>query len=100
MTHRQDVSTIGIEDIKERRRKKLLPCNPGTYVGEYVPFNFCPRSVMLYLIHCKNYPGLPYRDGQEQIIHLVADMKKAVQWAEKNKKTMVFFFWERSIGIG
>lgn len=90
MTHRQGVTTIGREDIKERRRKKLLPCNPGTYVGEYVPFNFCPRSVMLYLIHRKDYPSLPYRGGQEQIIHLVADMKEAVRWAEENKKQWAF----------
>lgn len=38
-------------------------------LGDYVPFNFCPRSVMLYAIHCGHQD---YCGGQEAIVHLVS----------------------------
>lgn len=42
------VQTIGMSGIKQRRINDLeVPCHPGTKVGEYVPFYFCARSVML-----------------------------------------------------
>ena len=59
------VQAIGMSDIKRRRVEELeVACHPGTKVGEYVPFYFCPRSVMLYVIHCANHPELTYRGGQ------------------------------------
>jgi hypothetical protein len=43
---------IGLSNIKRRRIEELeVLCRPGTKVGEYVPFYFCPRSIMLYVIH-------------------------------------------------
>lgn len=40
---------IGMSGIKRRRVEELeVDCYPGTKVGDYVPFYFCPRSVMLY----------------------------------------------------
>lgn len=36
---------------------------------------------MLYLLHCKNHPDLTYREGQEQIVHLQADVRAVVAWA-------------------
>jgi len=37
--------------IKARRLYDLeVDCHPGTKVGEYVPFYFCPWSIMLYLL--------------------------------------------------
>ncbi len=43
---------IGMGKIKRRRLEELeVTCHPGTKVGEYVPFYFCPRSIMLYVIH-------------------------------------------------
>ena len=57
-------TTIGMSDIKQRRLTMAVPCQPGTHVGDYVPFYFCPRSVMLYVIHCANHPQLTYRGGQ------------------------------------
>ena len=40
--------TIGMSKIKQRRLEEIeVTCHPGTMVGEYVPFYFCPRSVML-----------------------------------------------------
>jgi len=76
---------IGMPSIKKRRLQELeVPCHPGTKVGEYVPFNFCPRSVMLYVIHCANHPELTYHGGQEFIIHLEADLHLVVRWANGN----------------
>jgi hypothetical protein len=62
---------IGMSKIKQRRLTLPARCNPGSRVGDYVPFYFCPRSVMLYVIHCGNHPELTYRGGQGPIVHLV-----------------------------
>jgi len=67
-----------------------VDCRPGTKVGEYVPFYFCPRSVMLYLLYQGNHPELAYRGGQRPIVHLEADLFDAVRWAEENDKRWAF----------
>ena len=72
---------VGMPEVVSRRRRLPLPCHPGTWVGDYVPFYFCPRSVMLYVISRKNHPSLTYRGGQAPIIHLRADLHTAVEWA-------------------
>ena len=52
-----DVTTVGMSSIKRRRLEQLqVTCHPGTKVGEYVPFYFCPRSIMLYILHIGNHP--------------------------------------------
>lgn len=57
-------TVIGMNNIKQRRLNELtLTSHPDLYVGQCVPFYFCPRSVMLYLIHMRN-AELAYRDGQ------------------------------------
>ena len=43
---------IGLSSIKQRRLHKALNSYPDLHVGDCVPFYFCPRSIMLYLIHC------------------------------------------------
>ena len=76
---------IGMDSIKRRRLTELtLSSHPGLYVGECVPFYFCPRSIMLYLINKANNVQLTYRGGQDSIIHLEIDLQEAVQWAEAN----------------
>lgn len=76
---------IGMSGIKRRRLEELeVGCNPGTKVGEYVPFYFCPRSIMLYMIYCGNHPELDYKKGQTLIVHLQCDLHKAVNWANRN----------------
>lgn len=83
--------TIGMSAIKRRRVEEIhVPCHPGTKVGDYVPFYFCPRSVMLYLIHCANHPDLTYRGGQEPIVHLEADLHEVVEWAESKDRQWAF----------
>lgn len=76
---------IGMSSIKLRRVEELgVACHPGTKVGDYVPFYFCPRSIMLFVIHCANHPELAYRDGQGPIVHLEADLHAVVAWAATN----------------
>ena len=75
-------TTIGIGQIKHRRLSNSLASRPGLRVGQCVPFYFGPRSVMLYLIYRRNHPELPYRGGQGPIVHLVADLRQTVEWAE------------------
>ena len=74
-------TSIGMSNIKQRRLGLPMDCHPGDYVGDYVPFYFCPRSIMLYILHMGNNPELTYRGGQDPIVHLEADMETVVQWA-------------------
>ena len=75
-------TTIGMQGIKERRLRELnLSSYPDLHVGDCVPFYFCPRSVMLYLIYQANHRELTYRGGQGPILHLEADLQKCVDWA-------------------
>jgi len=82
--------TIGMSTIKMRRLHLPVDCHPGDKVGDYVPFYFCPRSVMLYVIHWANQPDLPYRGGQGDIVHLEADLREVVAWASLNKRRWAF----------
>lgn len=77
-----DTKIVGISGIKDRRLRELdVKCYQGTKVGEYVPFYYCPRSVMLYILHMGNHPALNYHGGQEPIVHLVADLNEVARWA-------------------
>ena len=74
---------VGMSKIKRRRLEEIeVTCHPGTKVGEYVPFYYCPRSVMLYILHRSNHQEVGYTGGQEPIIHLEADLNSAVEWAK------------------
>lgn len=69
------VTNIGHRNIKTRRLHRSVPVAAKGMLGDYVPFNFCPRSVMLYVVgkgHA-DYPG-----GQSEIIHLVSTMQTAI----------------------
>jgi hypothetical protein len=83
-------TTIGMGGIKARRLALPVDCHPGDHVGEFVPFYFCPRSIMLYVIHCANHPELTYRGGQGPIVHLEADLREVVTWADANGRRWVF----------
>lgn len=82
-------TTIGMSKIKQRRLQTELTSHLGLHVGDCVPFYFCPRSVMLYLIY-RNNPELTYQGGQTPIIHLESDLREAVSWAEQNQKRWAF----------
>lgn len=84
-------TTIGMGAIKQRRLNSLaLTSHPGLRVGECVPFYFCPRSIMLYIIHQANHPELVYRGGQDPIVHLEADLEATVAWADVNSRRWAF----------
>jgi hypothetical protein len=83
-------TTIGMNTIKQRRLTELtLETHPTLYVGQCVPFYFCPRSVMLYMMHV-NSTELTYQGGQDSIIHLEINFDKAIQWADENSKRWAF----------
>ena len=88
----QELNTelVGLTDIKQARLTKPVPCCPGTTVGQYTPFYLCPRSVMLYILHMDNYPGLTYHEGQRPIVHIEADMRAAVLWAKQRGRIWAF----------
>ena len=87
---------IGMRHIKQRRLTKIeVTCHPGTMVGEYVPFYFCPRSVMLYAIY-KRHSDLSYMEGQENILHLVTTVEKVLKtnpqkWAYSDGNAGAFY---------
>ena len=83
-------TTIGMSHIKERRLRKELSTHPDLRVGDCVPFYFCYRSVMLYVIHKRNHQGLVYRGGQGPIVHLEADLDSTVTWADDDKLRWAF----------
>lgn len=83
-------TTIGMTGIKQRRLANTLNSHPGLRVGDCVPFYFCPRSVMLYVIHKANRSELDYRGGQGPIVHLEANLHETVTWAEENKLRWAF----------
>lgn len=60
-----------------------MPAIPISLWVTAVPFYFCPRSIMLYLLHRSNHPDLDYRGGQMPIVHLEADLHQTVAWAEQ-----------------
>ncbi len=82
---------IGMSSIKRRRIEELeVRCHPGMMVGECVPFYFCPRSVMLYVIHRANHLELTYRGGQGPIVHLEADLHDVIGWARAQPQRWAF----------
>ena len=83
-------TTIGMNSIKESRLTNELASHPGLRVGGCVPFYFCPRSVMLYVINKANNPELAYTGGQESIVHLEADLRRSVSWADTNDRRWAF----------
>ena len=84
-------TVIGMNKIKQRRLNELtLSSHPDLYVGSCVPFYFCPRSIMLYLIHKANHLELSYRGGQGPIVHLEFDLKEVAAWADNNNQRWAF----------
>jgi len=81
---------ISMGHIKQRRLEKALMSYPDLHVGECVPFYFCPRSIMLYIIHKGNSDDLNYKEGQEPIVHLEADFHRTIEWAKQNHKRWAF----------
>lgn len=68
---------IGYENIKQRRLHQYrVSCCGNRFVGEFVPFYFCPRSPMLFTLNKGNNPPLP-AGCQRDIVHLVSTVARA-----------------------
>lgn len=50
IARRANVAGIGMASIKQRRLTLPVLCHPDDRVGNCVPFYFCPRSIMLFLM--------------------------------------------------
>lgn len=83
-------TTIGMSHIKDRRLVKELNSYPDLTVGACVPFYFCYRSIMLYLLFRGNHPDITFKGTQEDIIHLESSLLETVKWAKQNSKRWVF----------
>lgn len=68
---------IGLQNLTQQRQGRPVPTAPGGNLNDYVPFYFCPRSVMLFNIHTGRVPT--YTEGQEPIIYLVTTVEKIVE---------------------
>lgn len=100
-------TAIGMNKIKQRRLGLRLASHKLLHVGDCVPFYFCPRSVMLFVIHRANDEELAYKGGQGPIIHIEADLRRCVAWAERNHRRWAFtlsnagsYFFEDRCDLG
>jgi hypothetical protein len=89
-------AVIGYSHIKERRLKEIrVACCGGRFVGEFVPFYFCPRSPMLFTIN-KGNTGRP-AGCQRTIVHLVSSVQASVglgrAWAVSDGNAGAFHTW-------
>ena len=87
-------AVIGYSHIKERRMREItVPCSNNRFVGEFVPFYFCPRSPMLYTINLGNTGR--ERGCQSDIVHLVSTVNTAFalgnDWAYSNGNAGAYF---------
>lgn len=86
-----NTTNIGYSHIKERRLRHPVSVAAKGKIGDYVPFNFCPRSVMLYVVgqgH-ENYKG-----GQRSVLHLVSSISSAIATGQP------WFFTDRHSDLG
>lgn len=82
---------VGMSEIKRRRLEELeVDCHRGTMVGQYVPFYFCFRSIMLYILHRGNAEGLSYQGGQRPMVHFEADLNASLAWARNARRRWAF----------
>lgn len=84
-------TNIGHNHIKERRSKHPVMVSKKGFLCDYVPFNFCNRSVMLYVLH-RGHEG--YSGGQDPIVHLVSSIR------EMQTTGQAYFWTDRHAALG
>lgn len=84
-------TNIGYSHIKERRMRHPVEVAAGGTLGSYVPFNFCPRSVMLYVV-AQGHEN--YQEGQWPIVHLVSSIETVLVTGRP------WFFTDRHADLG
>lgn len=65
---------VGNRSVKGQRRAKVVPCEPGGVVADYVPFYFAPRSPMMFAIDRGRVPE--YTDGCDPLVYLVTSVEE------------------------
>jgi len=70
-------TVIGYSNIKLRRLTQITVSPSERFVGEFVPFYYCPRSPMLLTINSGN-TGRP-KGCQKTIVHLVSRVKHGIE---------------------
>jgi len=84
---------IGHNHIKQRRLEQIKVSHSGRFVGEYVPFYYCPRSPMLYAIN-EGHTGRE-KGSQRTVLHLVSTIEHAVNatddWAISDGNAGAFY---------
>lgn len=83
-------TVIGMPDLKAHRLTRPVDGHSGLTVGGCAPFYLCSKSFMLYILHKANHPNLAYRGGQKPIVHLEADMRAVVDWADGQGRRWAF----------
>ena len=73
---------VGMGKLKAARFERPVTCHGGTFVSDYVPFYFCSRSVMLYILSRGNHDEVEYKGGQDPILHLEADFHSVIDAAD------------------
>lgn len=76
---------VGMGKLKKARFERPVGCHEGTIVSDYVPFYFCHRSVMLYILSRGNHNEVAYKGGQDPIVHLEADFHSVCAAADAQK---------------
>ena len=70
-------AVIGYDHIKQRRMTQIrVDSCGGRFVGEFVPFYFCPRSPMLFTVNQGNTGRVP--GCQRTIVHLVGTLAAGI----------------------
>lgn len=70
-------TNIGHQHIKQKRLKREVELAAKGNLGDYVPFYFCNRSIMLYTLNQGAVLG--YSSGQSPVIHLVSSIQSAIE---------------------
>ena len=65
-----------LASIQTRRQRKLVTCEPGGVLHDYVPFYFGYRSPMMFLISKGEVPN--YKGAQDEMIYLVTSVQNVV----------------------
>ncbi len=67
-------ANIGNMDLIDHRATRPVPCEPGGFLNDYVPFYFWTHSVMLFQIHKGSVDGVNVKQGE--ILYLVSSVER------------------------